>query len=335
MDEEYAPKKEGLWPRVRVDVLEILLSIFLPLAVFMLASAVLSFRMRYNLWIVAWIIALCCVLPAVHMRTLSTNAFKESAESSQGKWKSFNSTLCFFAWALALVLGVVNYSNNMKPFYDLSALNYYPSVDPSTSGQSHIDAGRITFQPGSHLGKTKAMGVKVGTTYCVAPVVNPSSQKGKTGEAEYDYWAVGENCCSSVHPETRWTCGESDNANAHAGMRVMTDAPQAFYRMAVLEAEATYKIRARNPIFFHWMQDPAAKMAAWRENGTRTYLQAAISLFVLLCFLSVAAALYFSSLGVASHPHARTGFYKYAPNNPDHSYFAGEEEAGNVKNLTL
>jgi len=337
VDEEYAPKKEGLGQqRARVDVLEVLLSIFLPLAIFMLASAVLSFRMRYNLWPLAWIIALCCVLPAVHVRALSKNAFKESEESSQGKWKLFLCTLCFLAWALALMLGVMNYSTNMKPFYDMSALNYYPSVDPSTSGQSHIDAGRILFQPGSHLGTTRAMGVKVGTTYCVAPVVNPSTQKGlRTDEVEYDYWAVGENCCSSVQPQTRWTCGEINNPLAHAGMRLMTDAPQAFYRMAVQEAEATYKIRAKNPIFLHWMQDPAAQMTAWRENGTRIYLQGVVSLFVLLCFSSVVATLYLSSLDMESYPCARTGFVKYARDSPDHSYFAEEEEAGNVKNLTL
>jgi len=350
LEEEHgsgAPLKDGLvhlslhpdgGRRARIDPCQILLNIVMPVAIFAIPAAVLSFKLHYDLWILAWTIAICCAIPGLYVGSLSKQAFNNN-EKITGKWLLLLCCLCLLAWVLSLIVGAMNYSTNMLRYYEMTGLNYYPSVDPSASGQSHIDAGRVLFQAGSRVDLTRAMGVHISSTYCVAPVVTPTG-----ANEEYDYWAVGMNCCSSVQPQSKWTCGEINNPSAGGGMRLMTDAERPFYRMAVQEAEATYKIKAKNPIYFDWMQDPAAKMTSWREAGTRTYFESLFSVTVLMFFLSCAAGIYFSRAAMESHPCQGTGFRKYVGENPEHDFLAEEgwEKAsgrasgrGSVKSLTV
>merc|ERR1719215_720554 len=94
--------------------------------------------------------------------------------------------------------------------------------------------------------------------------------------------------------------------------------------MAVQEAEATYKLKASHPIFIEWMQDPAAKMALWRERGMRFFVKCLFSLIVVMFFLAFSASLYFSRAFSESHPCRGTGFMKYLEANPDHDFYAEE-----------
>jgi hypothetical protein len=337
-----APLKDGLvhlslhpegGQRARIDVCQTLVNAFLPVAIFAITAAVLSFSLHYNFWPFAWLIAFACVLPGLYAFYLARKAYGDNA-NIQGNWMMLLCGLCMLAWLSGLLVGDMNYSTNMLPFYEMSGLNYYPSVDPSVSGQSHIDAGRILFQPGSHLDINRAMGVRISKNYCVAPVVNPNAGT----DVEWDYWAVGVDCCSSIQPQKQWTCGEINNPMASAGMRWMTDAERPFYRMAVQEAEATYKLRAKHPIFIHWMQDPAAKMALWRDGGVRMYVEGVCSIFVLMFFLSFASGLWFSRASMESHPCKGAGFHKYVNENPDHDFLEEEGyewQASSMKSLTV
>jgi len=250
-------------------------------------------------------------------------------ESAHGRWLRLLCIFCIVAWVLGVGLGLMNYTSNLLPFYEMSGLNYYTSVEASKSGQSHIDAGRLMFKAGSFVQKKRAMGVKVSQTYCVAPIVDPDVPEEKR---EFDYWAVGMDCCSSVQPQDEWSCGEVDNHLAYAGMRLMEEAPRPFYRMAVQEAEATYKIKANHPIFLRWMQDPAAKMASWRENGMRFFLECVFSFFVLMFFLACSAGIYFSRAFSSSHP-CEQGFYKYVDANPDHDFLSEEGHSSITKRI--
>lgn len=277
--------------RARIDFGQVLINMVLPVSIFAITYAVLSFKLHYDSWLLSWTIVLCCVLPVVCVWSLSRKAFNEE-DSVQGHWMTLQWSLCLCAWLLAVVLGIMNYSTNMKPFYDLGGLNYAASVDPSLSGGSYIDAGRMLFLPGSHLDTSRSMSVRIAKTYCVAPVVNPNVQANAT--REYDFWAVGVDCCSSTQPQKQWNCGDINNKFASAGMRLMSEQSRPFYRMAVQEAEAAYKIRAKHPIFIEWMQDPAREMASWRDNGMRCYLEGVSSVVVLMFFVSITAGLFFS-----------------------------------------
>jgi len=306
----------------RIDFSLIFINVFLPVATFAAAFLALSFKLQYDMWFLAWIVALAALLPAVYVGFQMKKAFhKEGSNSTHGRWLRLLFIFCICAWVAGAILGEANFTSNLQPYYDMQGLNYYTSVDASKSGQSHIDAGRLMFQAGTHVQLKRAMGVHISSTYCVAPIVNPNVP---FAEREYDYWAVGMDCCSSVQPQQDWHCGEVNNHLALGGMRLMSDAPRSFYRMAVQEAEATYKMKASHPIFLEWMQDPAAKMASWRDAGMRFFIKCLFSFIVLMFFLAFSASLYFSRAFSESHPCKGTGFMKYLEANPDHDFIAEE-----------
>lgn len=174
------------------------------------------------------------------------------------------------AWIAGFAYGDSIYAANFKPYNDLSNLNIYPSVDPGLyKAQQLMDAGQIEFLPGSHLDLTRSYGFKNEDIYCVAPIVGPKQNKTNNKTlAQYDYWAIGTNCCSAHI--TDYHCGEYSNVNAHKGLRLMNDGMRGYFRLAVEEATAAYGIKAPQPIFVYWMESPADELHAYNEDGFKS-----------------------------------------------------------------
>merc|ERR1740129_702615 len=122
------------------------------------------------------------------------------------------------------------------------------------------------------------MGFKNLDTYCVAPVVSatngtassPSTASATAATPEYDFWAVGINCCSGHMPD--FHCGEFYNSNARSGLRLMRDDQRAYFRLAVQQAEAAYNIQATHPLFLYWMQDPSTEVSAYQDDAYKYLL---------------------------------------------------------------
>jgi hypothetical protein len=203
-------------------------------------------------------------------------------------WFLFLAAACFIAWVSGVVLGDFNYHYNMEPYYDVRTLNTYPNVDPRMSGQTLMDAGRMTFRKGSTIGFNYSVAFKNLDTYCVAPVV-----MNQTGSLPtYDFWAVGLNCCSGDRGS--FNCGEYNNPHAMSGLRVMRDEPSSFYRLAVQKAEASYNIHAPHPMFLYWMQDPVAEMHAYMDEGYKYYICGVFTFFAAMLFFVMIAIILFS-----------------------------------------
>merc|ERR1719213_579096 len=105
--------------------------------------------------------------------------------------------------------------------------------------------------------------------------------------------------------------------HAKAGLRSMDDGARPFFRMAVQEAEATYKIRARHPIFLDWMQDPATELASWQQNGVRMICKYVFSFLLFSVFAAMSVGLFMSTEHMEHRACTGTGFHKYSQDNPD------------------
>merc|ERR1711865_682785 len=63
----------------------------------------------------------------------------------QFRLSGFVLVMSCIAWTVAFVLGAMNFNTNFEPYYDITALNKYPHVDPSVyHGQQFVDAGQMS-----------------------------------------------------------------------------------------------------------------------------------------------------------------------------------------------
>jgi len=258
--------------------------------------AVMSFSMHYNDKALCYLCVLVGLLCVLTIAKLAFDAIRKQGNdgTADPSWFVFLAVACSIAWLSGVALGDLNFFYNLEPFYEVNTMNSYPAVDPSKMpGQQVMDAGRMIFVPGSKLDLKKAMVFRNVDTYCVAPIVSGNQTKGSV--ASYDFWAVGLNCCSGK--SGNFGCGEYNNPHASAGLRVMRDDQRAFYRLAVQQAEATYNIKAKHPLFFYWLQDPGAEVSAYMDEGFKYYLFGVFTSFAFLLFTIIVALVVFSKMG--------------------------------------
>lgn len=215
----------------------------------------------------------------------------QKVQDSTPSWLLF----LFFASTLAAtagpILGDLNFWTNMQGYYDLQTLNVYEDVSPQTShGQQMMDAGKVTFVAGARPDLAKAFQFQDLDTYCVAPItVGSSSMK------TYDFWAVGLNCCGwNATKQVDYRCGQYKNAQAKQGLRLMDGIQREYFKLAVQQAEAQFKITAKHPIFFYWTEDATSDMMSYWDYGFRYYVIGVAAFFVAQIFLIIVATVLFS-----------------------------------------
>lgn len=284
--------------RERLDAISILLSVMGPWLLFVVLFTFASFSVHYS---VGWLYVSAAVVGFLIVTVLGVKAMlqfvrrpwerENTTEMREPTWFTFLFLTTLLAWVLALILGNINFSQNMKAFYNLQNSNTETGIDPAiTRGAQVADVGRIVFTEGTHLDLSRAMAFKHDKTYCVAPISSRSEVL-----QTYDFWAVGTDCCSSTQAE--FQCGAYNDYYAHGGLRLMDDDARPFYRLAVQEAEAQYHILAQHPLFFFWDHDPEDSMDTKREAGLRFYFIGIASYFCLQLFLVVVASLFYAKVG--------------------------------------
>lgn len=270
--------------RRRINIQAICVNIFVPWATFTALLALLSFTYHYEHPVMTWVIfgGVCCMVAYFVYATF------KARKAHRGTWYPFAAVSLCFGVILATVLGSLNYYYHTELYYDIENLNTYPEVDPATdNGQQFMDAGRAYFTDGTGLDLQKTMGFKNLDTYCVAPIVSGDEQL-----TTYDFWAVGVNCCDGDSSVFR--CGEFNNPHARAGLRVMRSDFRYFYRLAVVQAEAAYNIKAMHPVFFHWVQDPLAEVNKLWNTAREYFWLETFSHLVFTVFTVICATIVFS-----------------------------------------
>lgn len=272
-------------------------SVFVPWVIFCVVYGAVSFDLHAHQ--VAAMHAICAItfVIVLALGVHTFNTFRRWGRQ-EASWPAFLFVTGLIAWIIGMLAGESNFAVNMRPFYDESSLNFYPSIDPSVAeGQQLMDAGRILFTPESHLDLTKSMGFRNNDMYCAAPIVSgPPNTVGTPSSGTYDFWAVGVNCCAG-HASI-FQCGEFNNPNARGGLRLMRDDQRPFFRLAVQQAEALYNIQAKHPIFLTWMQDPMLEVHAYQDNGYSYFLLGVFVYFACQLFLTISAYLAFTKMGM-------------------------------------
>jgi len=284
--------------------------LFLPFAIFSAVYSLESLSLHYTDPDLVKLLTFAIGFVVLMLGWVALRVWLRRDEGAQDpKWYTFLFVTAGLAWIFGLVFGNKNFMSNTSPYYDIMNLGVYTEVDPAAyRGQQLMDAGRIVFKEGSHLDISRSMGFRNLDTYCVAPVISAGNKSGTLSSApvassrfaasplpEYDFWAVGINCCSGHMPD--FHCGEFYNKNARSGLRLMRDDQRAYFRLAVQQAEAAYNIQASHPIFMYWMQDPATEVNAYQDDTYKFWLIGIGAFFGAQLLGVIIATVAFSKLG--------------------------------------
>lgn len=280
--------------RPRFNLCPLTCCLFGPWMVFVVILLVRSFKMRHKhlafantLTAAAWLFTLC-----VGFFALDRAARKLRGEVQPASWMSFTALTMLLAALCGTLAGEYNYQVNMLPYLDVAMLQTYLNVDPVNARGEHLmDAGRIVFTKASHLDIKHSMGFMDTDVWCVAPVTTLDLDGNSTVPAVVDFWAIGKNCCAgSAGGDFR--CGSWSDRFAHGGLRLLDEAERPFYRLAVQQAEAAFKLQVLHPIFLHWMPEPVEEVEAYRKGGHR-FFQIAVMSYFCFHFTLVFAAVFF------------------------------------------
>lgn len=108
----------------------------------------------------------------------------------------------------------------------------------------------------------------------MAPIVGQPLSKLPGGAFELpasqtvDFWAVGVDCCDNSR---KFECGPVSDPLAKAGLRLLRDDQRPFFRMAVEQWSAEFKLPVRHPLFFYWVKDPQKAVESYRDNATSEF----------------------------------------------------------------
>lgn len=292
--------------RRRLNVIAISLAVFVPWLVFCLVLAMLSFHMHYlqpsackTILIVVGVVLGAGILFSLFnmLRSRLSDEYSEE-EPTMGLFVCITALIALF---IAMSLGDHNYYATMAQTYDIQSLNTYDGVDPALMrGQGLMDAGRVTFAPGTQPLLTRAVGFRNEETYCVAPLTG--GVVNDVPLTTYDFWIVGTNCCSSTSTgaDADFRCGAFNVSTARGGIRVVRDEERSFYRLAVQQAEAAFQIKAVHPLFFRWVVDPDQELATLRRGGFQFYFVCMFAYFgIQLLLVAISTCVFNGSLHAA------------------------------------
>eukprot|EP00928_Gymnodinium_smaydae_P039245 TRINITY_DN26847_c0_g4_i1.p1 TRINITY_DN26847_c0_g4~~TRINITY_DN26847_c0_g4_i1.p1 ORF type:complete len:448 (-),score=86.21 TRINITY_DN26847_c0_g4_i1:69-1412(-) len=277
--------------------------------------------------------ALAVVIAIVCWRTLQVIVLFAGVHAGKLHQHVYGKSLIYFAWwpvhgfwlclvaaLLGGLLGNYIWTTRLEPYRELKALQTYGNVNTEIiPGQQLQDAGLVGFAPNVAVDRGRGgcfMGG--GHTYCVAPIIYGGrlldGLAGSPRTGEYDYFAVGVDCCTC--PNREFKCGQWDNPFARGGVRSLDKESRPFFQLAVNDWEASYRKNAGHPLFFQWVEDP---VRAW--NGLYTWANSAtFGACVIVTFASFALGIFLGKLlqwlvvqNIASHscaPVPPAGFEK-------------------------
>jgi hypothetical protein len=274
-----------------LNIKAILVSIVTPWLLFTAMLYLMISKFHYQHPKLTWLLILLgCGFPLV-AGILARFEEKRRFPEPRPVWYKYHFLAYLVAAVSAVALGDYLFWRYAERYYDFMTLNVYNNINPAKEkGQMLMDAGRVYWTQGSHVAAHLSMGFKNKDIYCVAPIA-----KGDEQQPNYDFWAVGINCCNN--PPNNFACGEANNPDARSAIRQMTREDRQFYRLAVQQAEAAYGLKALHPVFFHWVTDPVQEVNNYMIDAIRKFVWSSISFFCINFFFVIVATIAFSKIG--------------------------------------
>jgi hypothetical protein len=281
--------------RSRLNGVAIALAVLSPWLLFCFVSYIFAFWLRYGYpgWadtavIVAFLVS---VVPAGYWAARSMKG-KLTDPSYVPTWWIFLFITLLLAYVVGFSFAEYNFEKNLRPYYDLNNLETYSNIDTTEFlGMQLQDAGKISFKHGTTLDLGHSMGFKNHDVYCVSPI---RTEGGAGKSSSIDFWAVGKNCCSGVQAD--FHCSGFSDPQATGALRLMMDDDRAFYRLAVQQAEATYKLTANHPLFFRWVHDAEEEVNKFWRTGLHYFVLGAITYLIFQTFLVACTTLALAKL---------------------------------------
>lgn len=264
-------------PGLTIKIGSILLSLIVPPLAFGYVTYLHNFWPHFKYPRLVWFFVALVLVPIVITVKTMNRAFARGLPIG---WHKHIAVMLIVAAVSAGIAGDLNYWHFMKKFYHLRTMKDYDNIDPSeTKGAQMMDAAKVNFMPGARLATDLAAAYTSWDVYCVAPITTNAGMPSQgTMLNDYDFWAVGVNCCQSGG--FAYNCGAIMDPTAHGGIRLIDAEQIPFFNLAVQQAEAAYGFRSANPTFFYWVKDPELEQNLLFEGGFQNVIFACSAFFI-------------------------------------------------------
>lgn len=275
--------------RRRLNLLSIIQVMSIPFIIFAMNAYLFGFAVRNTAPLWCWFFFGFCLLLAAVFAVKACIVYRKQKEerwttpwylmNDDDTWFLFLAVAIAISTLLGLAVGEIVYGGYTQPYYTLSQLHSYTNVDPAAEGKAYLDAGAVDFRNASFVDVSHGVGYKNGDVYCVAPI-----KFGTDKVANYDFFAVGVNCCNGFPGDFNCFQNRHDN-EAHGGLRVIDDGAIPFYKLAVMQADEEWGKSSPNPIFLTWMRNPSQKVKSYFNDASWAYFSflAAFVVFEVAC----------------------------------------------------
>jgi len=273
-----------------MNVVPMFLNVVIPWGVFVFCCGMTSFWVMYTRPALAYL-AVGAVF--VLWFFVAAAALWARRTVTDPTWFTYTALMVLAMAIAGTQMGLGNYKSYSKPYFDVNQLKVVSGIDASTvQAKTVMDGGLFNFKYGNHLDIQKSWHFRWQTTYCVAPIVTndtaPLSQ-------EYDFWAVGKECCSTGAAD--YHCGAWRTQGTAGGIRVVNEGDLYYYKLAVQQAESLYGISAPTPIFLSWSPAPWLEVESWNQQVFKNYLFMSVMALVICIFTMTLASCSFAFLG--------------------------------------
>merc|ERR1719329_348326 len=118
--------------RRRLNWAAIAMALFIPCAVFGTVLMAMSFSLRYHNPCMTYFIDFLALLVVINFGIMAVSHTRKKARAdptAEPAWYVFIFVTSLVGWVLGMLLGNMNYNQNMLAFYDVGNLNTYPNID--------------------------------------------------------------------------------------------------------------------------------------------------------------------------------------------------------------